>query len=160
VAGDLRRAWEGIGEFFDGLFGGIERRAKAVADAVRSLLDSLPGGGQSPTGDVNDPEAQRRRRENFRDRGRGDSSAPSGDARQMGFLGRPLGALGSNGQGQEQTPVSAFPVTLRPESARRQVDVGGQVRITVDDQRVRVAARPDNPEVDWDVSRGFAMSGI
>lgn len=141
-AGSLRRAWEGIEGFFSGLFEGIERRARAVADAVRSLIDLLPGGAGSPG---NDPDAQRRRRENFGRRGElSGLLGPPIAAEPMGFFGPPTGAL-----------------STRPGAGRGdRVNVGGEVRVTVDDRRVQVATRPDSRDVEWSVfDRGLSMRG-
>lgn len=144
-AGELREAWGGIATFFTDLFEGIERRATALRDAIRSLLDILPRpGGSSPTGSTNDPAAQSLRSQNWGSRGTGENFY---GPRRMNFMGPASGVMDGG---------------LRTASYSRAegVNVGGQVLITVADDRVRVAASPDSDRVDWSViQRGRTMMG-
>lgn len=125
MAATLREAWSGIGSFFEGLFDGIEGRARTLADAVRNLLRLLPGGqrgdllqpfapppgpriGPAPAGPTLD----------------GRPPAASGLAITPGFMNN-LVPPGGLGPAPAPTP-SAPPV---------RIDAGGELRLRLEDNR-------------------------
>jgi hypothetical protein len=135
-------AWEPITAFFVGLGGGIERALNGAAEAAERLLNllpSLPGGGQSPTGAVNDPAAQQRRRQN----------GATGGARPIPGFDPPriedLPAVMGQGVG----PSSAV------GGGGGRIDTGGTLRIRIEDGRVTGAGRMNDPRQQVDVDQGM-----
>jgi hypothetical protein len=131
VAGALREAWEGVKGFFEDLFGGIERRARALVDVLRDLL---PGGGGN--GPLSDPEAQRERSGRMGRRGQNEGYYGPPVGERMGWFAPPLDALGFG------------------RALTREARLSGEIEVRVTDERVAVRGRSRTPGVSVDVNQG------
>jgi hypothetical protein len=136
--------WDGIADWFGRQMDAIGAAVQRASDAITRLLslrDRLSG--QSPTGAVNDPAAQQRRSANQR---------AGGAQRIDGFDeegGPAIGDLPS------LMNVPANPAAAGAGADR--VDLGGTLRIRIEDNRVTATGRMNDPRARLDINQGVVV---
>ena len=131
--------WDGIADWFgrqmDAIGAAVQRATDAIARLL-SLRDRLSG--ESPTGPANDPAAQQQRRGNFGRRGAAG-----------GFYGSAIGDL------PDLMDVPANPGAAGAGGER--VDLGGTLRVRIEDNRVTATGRMNDPRARIDVNQGVMV---
>lgn len=131
--------WDGIADWFgrqmDAIGAAVQRATDAIARLL-SLRDRLSG--ESPTGPANDPAAQQQRRGNFGRRGAAG-----------GFYGSAIGDL------PDLMDVPANPAAAGAGGER--VDLGGTLRVRIEDNRVTATGRMNDPRARLDVNQGVVV---
>lgn len=132
--------WDGIAEWFGRQMDAIGAAVQPVADAIGGLLSLRERlSGTSPTGPVNDPAAQARRRANQR----------AGGAQRI------------EGWDDDGPAIGDLPQLMRVPSGPAappgdRVDLGGTLRVRIEDGRVTATGRMNDPRARLDVNQGIA----
>jgi hypothetical protein len=136
--------WDGIADWFGRQMDAIGAAVQRASDAITRLLslrDRLAG--QSPTGAVNDPAAQQRRSANQR----------GGGARRIeGFDDEDGPAIGDL---PSLMNVPANPAAAGAGADR--VDLGGTLRVRIEDNRVTATGRMNDPRARLDINQGVVV---
>ena len=130
----LRANWDGVLDWFGRQWDGVTAAFDRAIAAGERLLNLIPRLSPGETGPAGDPDAQQRRRNNWRDRGRM-APGPSLDD---------LPGLMEGG---------ASPMSFSPG----RVDTGGVLRIRIEDGRATASGRMNDPRTRLDVDQGLLM---
>lgn len=144
----LYNNWQGVGDWFARQWEAITSAVNAAAEAIQRVLDLLPrlpgSGGQ---GTVLGP-GQDQRRQNWRNRG---SAVPGPTLDELDrMMNGDLPPL--EGQGGLLNRMSA--------PADQRVDLGGTLRIRIEDNRVNADGRLNDPRARLDVDQGLLLGTI
>jgi hypothetical protein len=146
----IRQNWDGIAEFFRGVMGTIVEWVDKAAAAIQRLIDLLPSlPNFTPTPTPNEaapagtPERQRRSR-----------------ARLLPEVMTPeeMERLGGGNLPPLEGPQGLLNRMSAP--AEQRVDLGGTLRIRVEDDRVRAEGRLNDPRARLDVDQGLLLGTI
>jgi hypothetical protein len=143
----LHQNWQGVAEWFARQWEGITAAVSAAADAIERVLNLLPRLPQREGGTLLGPEGAARRRENLRNNL---LNLPGLSAEDRARLGADLPPL--EGQG------GAFQRMSAPGDQR--VDLGGTLRIRIEDRRVNAEGRLNDPRARLDVDQGLLLGTI